>query len=154
MSIKRLTRKTAVHYQQLGQFDEHLVTLYSVAFGMPYIYNNTFLLYHDQSSNILYLSLFELTNHSDPIHCIETATKLFQPERIVFAGKGSRCGCRRRTERAADSRSPIRGQANRLFRSTKLEGCNWEIVELELLLALNQEAGARLGEDQSRLHAG
>ena len=33
------------------------------------------------------------------------------------------------------------------FVQTELEGCNWEIGELELLLALNQEAGVRLGED-------
>lgn len=84
MSLKRLTRKASSLYQQLGQFDEHLITLYSVAYGSPYIYNDTFILYHDRSSNILYLSLFALTNNEDPIQCIETGTKLFQPERIVL----------------------------------------------------------------------
>ena len=84
MSIKRLTRKSAALYQQLGHFDEHLITLYSVAFGIPYIYNDTFILYYDKSSSILYLSLFALTNDADPIQCIETATEFFQPEQIVL----------------------------------------------------------------------
>src|SRR5262249_10984760 len=34
------------------------------------------------------------------------------------------------------------------------EGCDREIVKLELLLAANQEAGVRLGENKPCLHAG
>src|SRR5262249_9722984 len=44
-------------------------------------------------------------------------------------------------------------QANGLFRSIEAEGCDREIVKLELLLAANQEAGVRLGENEPCLHA-
>jgi hypothetical protein len=81
--IKRLTHKDAVYYQQFGRFDEHLITLYSVAFGIPYIYNDTFILYHDEHRGILYLSLFPLTIDSDSLQCLVIATEAFQPERIV-----------------------------------------------------------------------
>src|SRR5262249_58971830 len=40
-----------------------------------------------------------------------------------------------------------------LFRSIEAEGCDREIVKLELLLAANQEAGVRLAEYKPCLHA-
>jgi hypothetical protein len=72
-----------MYYQQFGRFDEHLITLYSVAFGIPHLYNDTFILYYDEHRDILYLSLFPLTIESDPLQCLETTTASFQPERLV-----------------------------------------------------------------------
>jgi len=82
--LKRLTKNTVVLYQRLGHFDEHLVSFYSVAFGDPYIYEDTYLLHYDQFSKILYLTLFELNGCEDRLRCIETAKKLFKPEKIVI----------------------------------------------------------------------
>jgi len=82
--LKRLTKNTLVFYQRLGHFDEHLASFYSLAFGDPYIYKDTYFLYYDRFSKILYLSLFELNRCEDKLHCIETAAKLFEPEEIVI----------------------------------------------------------------------
>ncbi|MGQ9460964.1 MAG: phosphatidylglycerol lysyltransferase domain-containing protein [Candidatus Bathyarchaeaceae archaeon] len=81
--LKRLTRNKLVLYQRLGHFDEHLASFYSLAFGEPYIYKDTYLLYYDRFSKILYFTLFELNGHEDKLQCIETAAKLFEPEEIV-----------------------------------------------------------------------
>jgi hypothetical protein len=70
-------------YQQLGHFDEHLASFYSLAFGEPYIYKDTYLLYYDRFSKILYLSLFELNGCEDKLQCIKTAAKLFEPVEVV-----------------------------------------------------------------------
>jgi len=82
--LKRLTKNKLVLYQQLGHFDEHLASFYSLAYGEPYIYEDTYLLYYDRFSKILYLTLFELNGHADKLQCIETATKLFETEKIVI----------------------------------------------------------------------
>jgi len=81
--FKRLTKNTTILYQRLGRFDEHLVSFYSVAFGNPYLYEDTYPLYYDRFSRILYLSLFELKGREDKLQCIETAVKLFKPEKMV-----------------------------------------------------------------------
>jgi hypothetical protein len=81
--LKRLSKNTLVLCQRLGHFDEHLASFYSLAFGEPYIYKDTYLLYYDRSSKILYLTLFELNGHEDKLQCIETAAKQFEPEKIV-----------------------------------------------------------------------
>ncbi len=82
--IKRLTKNTLVLYQQLGHFDEHLASFYSLAFGEPYVYEDTYLVYYDRFSKILYLSLFELNGYEDKLQCVETNVKLFEPEEIVI----------------------------------------------------------------------
>lgn len=81
--LKRLTKNTLVLYQKQGHFDEHLASFYSLPFGKPYIYKDTYLLYYDRFSKILYLTLFELNGYEDKIQCVETAAKLFKPEEIV-----------------------------------------------------------------------
>jgi hypothetical protein len=73
-----------VQYQRFGHFDEHLVSLYSLAYGDPYIYKNTYLVYYDKYSRILYLSLFELNGSEDKLKCVQTATKLFKPELLII----------------------------------------------------------------------
>jgi len=83
-TLKRLTKNTLILYQQSGHFDEHLASFYSLAFGEPYIYKDTYLVYYDRFSKILYLSLFELNRCEDKLQCIETTAKLFDPEEIVI----------------------------------------------------------------------
>ena len=82
--LKRLTKNAMILYQQLGHFDEHLAGFYSLTFGEPYVYKDTYLLYYDRFSKILYLSLFELNGCEDKLQCVETAAKLFDPEEIVI----------------------------------------------------------------------
>jgi len=80
-TLKRLTKNTLILYQQLGHFDEHLASFYSLAFGEPYVYKDTYLVYYDRFSKILYLSLFELNGYEDKLQCVETAMKLFVPKK-------------------------------------------------------------------------
>jgi hypothetical protein len=70
-------------YQRFGRFDEHLVSLYSLAYGNPYIYKDTYLVYYDKHSRILYLSLFELNESANKLQCLQTATKIFRPEKLI-----------------------------------------------------------------------
>ena len=70
-------------YQRFGRFDEHLVSLYSLAYGNPYIYKDTYLVYYDKYSRILYLSLFELNGAEDKLRCLQSATKIFKPEKLI-----------------------------------------------------------------------
>jgi hypothetical protein len=82
-TLKRLTKKLIVRYQQLGYFDEHLTSLYSVAFGDPYLCDDTYLLYFDRYSKILYVSLFDLMGSGDKIRCIDAALNRFNPQGLV-----------------------------------------------------------------------
>jgi len=72
-----------IQYQHFGRFDEHLAGFYSLAYGNPYIYKDTYLVYYDKYSRILYLSLFELHESENKLKCIRTATKLFKPEKLI-----------------------------------------------------------------------
>jgi len=71
------------YHQRFGSFDEHLVSLYSLAYGNPYIYKDTYLVYYDKHSKILYLSLFELRGFENKLKCIQTAAKLFKPIKLI-----------------------------------------------------------------------
>ncbi|MFP3985150.1 MAG: hypothetical protein ACLFU9_04195 [Candidatus Bathyarchaeia archaeon] len=72
-----------IQCQRFGHFDEHLVSLYSLAYGDPYLYKNTYLVYYDRYSRILYLSLFELNGSENKLKCIQTAAKIFKPEQLI-----------------------------------------------------------------------
>ncbi len=81
--FRRIKKSMLIHYQRFGCFDEHLVSLYSLAYGNPYIYKDTYLVYYDKYSRILYLSLFELHEKENKLECMQTALKLFKPERLI-----------------------------------------------------------------------
>lgn len=87
MKLKQLTQNDIVHCQKRGYFDEHLATLYSVAYGEPYIYQNKYLLYHDPMSKIIWLTLFELDKAEDTsvdaTECFKASVKTFQPNKII-----------------------------------------------------------------------
>ena len=82
--FRHLTKSSLIHYQSLGQFDEHLVSLYSLAYGKPYIYKDTYLVYYDKYSKILHLNFFELHQSENKFSCIQEATKHFKPEKLVI----------------------------------------------------------------------
>ena len=82
--LRRLKKSMLVQYQRFGHFDEHLVSLYSLVYGDPYIYKDTYLVYYDKYSRILYLSLFELNGNENKLKCIQTATKLFKPDLLII----------------------------------------------------------------------
>lgn len=82
--FRHLTKNMLVECQRSGRFDEHLAGFYSLAYGNPYIYKDTYLAYYDQHSRILYLSLFELNGSENKIQCILTATKLFKPQKLII----------------------------------------------------------------------
>jgi len=81
--LRRLKKSMLVQYQRFGHFDEHLVSLYSLAYGDPYIYKETYLVYYDRHSRILYASLFELNGSEDRLKCLQTAIRLFKPDALV-----------------------------------------------------------------------
>jgi len=81
--VRRLKKSMLVQYQRFGHFDEHLVSLYSLAYGDPYIYKDTYLIYYDKYSRILYVSLFELNGSEDKFQCIQTATRMFKPDQLI-----------------------------------------------------------------------
>jgi len=82
--FKHLTKSALVYYQKFGCFDEHLASFYSLAYGKPYIYKDTYLAYFDKYSKLLHLSLFELTKQENTVCCIEDALELFKPEKLVI----------------------------------------------------------------------
>ncbi|PVX23958.1 MAG: hypothetical protein CW691_09200 [Candidatus Bathyarchaeum sp.] len=82
--FRHLTKSALVHYQSLGQFDEHLVSLYSLAYGRPYIYKDTYLAYYDKYSKILHLNFFELHESENKFSFIQEAIKHFKPEKLVI----------------------------------------------------------------------
>ena len=73
-----------IQYQRSGCFDEHLVSFYSLAYGNPYIYKDTYFIYYDKYSRILYASLFELHESENKLKCIQTAAKQFRPEKLII----------------------------------------------------------------------
>jgi hypothetical protein len=83
--LRRLNRRMLTQYKRFGRFDEHLVSLYSLAYGNPYIYKDTYLVYYDKHSRILHLSLFELNESANKLQCLQTATKISKPERLIVA---------------------------------------------------------------------
>jgi len=85
--LKRLSDDDVSRYQKQGNFDEHLITLNSQVYGDPYVYNDTYLIYHDPLSKILWFTLFELRgrngDNADRLECVETAIAEFEPRKIV-----------------------------------------------------------------------
>lgn len=55
-----------------------------MAFGNPYIYDDTYPMYFDRLSKILHISLFGVKGDRNKVQCVETAEKHFRPEKIVI----------------------------------------------------------------------
>ncbi len=89
LKIRKLTDTDALNCQRLGYFDEHLVTLYSLAYGEPYIFQETYLLYYDSSKKELSITLFGLNgkggnSHGDRMDCFRAGIETFAPEKITL----------------------------------------------------------------------
>jgi 5-hydroxyisourate hydrolase-like protein (transthyretin family) len=87
LKVERLTYEDIVRCQKRGYFDEHLATLYSVAYGEPYLYGGRYLIYYDPSSKTVWLTLFELDNESpndtDKTECFRMSIKTFEPKKVI-----------------------------------------------------------------------
>jgi len=87
LKLKPLSHADVIKSQQRGQFDEHLSTLYSCAYGEPYLYGEKFLFYRDSGSKTLWLTLFELGNETavdkDRVACFKELVAHFRPDRVV-----------------------------------------------------------------------
>jgi len=87
--LKRLLDTDVSRYQKRGSFDEHLITLNSQVYGDPYIYEDTYLIYHDHLSKMLWLTLFELKGHdgnnAERLECLKAAIAQFEPRKIVVS---------------------------------------------------------------------
>jgi len=86
--VKRVFDEDVPRYQQRGYFDDHLITLNSQVYGDPYIYADTYLVYHDPVSKMLWLTLFELNgseNHPDRLECLKASLIEFEPRKIRVA---------------------------------------------------------------------
>jgi hypothetical protein len=87
LNLKPLRRKDAVDSQQRGKFDEHLATLYSSAYGKPFLCNDKFLLYYDSGSATVWLTLFELggetSEDKESLACFKDLVAHFKPEKVI-----------------------------------------------------------------------
>ena len=86
--MKRLTQNEVLLYQKRGSFDEHLITLNAQVYGDPYVFEDTFLVYHDPMSETLWLTLFELNgsiNHPSRLECLKASTAEFEPRKVTVA---------------------------------------------------------------------
>jgi hypothetical protein len=86
--VKRLSENDVPRYQERGYFDEHLITLNAQVYGDPYIYEDTYLVYHDPMSKMLWLTLFELNgqeNHTNRLECLKASLVEFEPRKIRAA---------------------------------------------------------------------
>jgi len=75
-------------YQKRGCFDEHLITLNAQVYGNPYVFEDTFLVYHDPMSETLWLTLFELNgsiNHPSRLECLKASIAEFEPREVTVA---------------------------------------------------------------------
>jgi len=87
LNLKRLSNAEVVKAQSRGYFDEHLATFYSVAYGEPHLYEDTFLIYHDPASKTVSLTLFGLDaekgNDRERMTCFKEVTGHFDPEQVI-----------------------------------------------------------------------
>ncbi len=80
--MKRLSDKELRRWQKYGRFDEHLATLHSLAYGEPYIYEDTYLVYYDPNDKSLSITLFELNGDKDKTECVKASICMFNPENM------------------------------------------------------------------------
>ncbi len=81
--LKSLSRDELVSCQRRGYFDENLVSFFSLAYGKPYIYRDTYVLYSDALTKTLSVFLFGLNGKEDMLKCVETALRAFKPNRFL-----------------------------------------------------------------------
>jgi len=87
LRLKRLSDEDVVKCQHRGYFDEHLATLYSIAYGEPYLYRGKYLVYADLASKTISITLFGLDSESggdaEKTRCFKDLTSHFKPSRVI-----------------------------------------------------------------------
>jgi len=87
LELKQLDDADVVRAQSRGYFDEHLATLYSVAYGEPYLYEDRYLVYQDLASKTVSLTLFGLDSdkgsNSEKMTCFKDVTTQLEPDRVI-----------------------------------------------------------------------
>lgn len=81
--LRSLSEDELVSYQRRGCFDENLVTFYSLAYGKPYVYRDTYVLYSEPFTKTLSAFLFELNGKEDMLECVNAALSAFKPSRVL-----------------------------------------------------------------------
>jgi len=89
LRLKRLSDEDVVRAQQRGYFDEHLVTLYSTAYGEPYLFEDNYLIYHDSASKTVSLTLFGFDrgkgSDRERIDCFKELMAYFKPVKVFVS---------------------------------------------------------------------
>ncbi len=87
MNLKPLAKNDVVGCQKRGYLDEHLASLYSTTYGKPYLFRDKYLLYHDDLSKLVWLTLFRLDEDrkesEDVAEVFKALLKIFQPDEVV-----------------------------------------------------------------------
>jgi len=87
LKLKRLSHKAIVDSQKRGYFDEHLVTLYSVAYGEPYLFEDKYPFYHDGASKTISLTLFgldeETSSGTERTDCFKELIAHFEINKVI-----------------------------------------------------------------------
>ena len=87
MKLKRLNHEFVVKSQQRGYFDEHLVTLYSIAYGEPYLFEDKYPLYYDGASKTISLTLFglnmETSSGTERTNCFKGLIAHFKINKVI-----------------------------------------------------------------------
>jgi len=86
--FKKLYENDVPRYQKRGYFDEHIITLNAQVYGDPHIYEDKYLVYHDATGKMLWLTLFPLKGEEkqvDAAECLKTSLAEFEPIRVRVA---------------------------------------------------------------------
>ena len=85
IKLKKLNSRDLAQCQKKGYFDEHLGILNSISEGKAFLYNNTYLIYHDPSRKKIDINFFGLNGNPGRLKCIMYLIKKFKPINILTA---------------------------------------------------------------------
>jgi len=87
LKLKRLSHEIVIKSQKRGYFDEHLMTLYSVAYGEPYLFEDKYPFYYDGASETVSLTLFgldrETSSGTERTDCFKDLISRFKVNNVV-----------------------------------------------------------------------
>lgn len=87
LKLAHLKIAEVVECQRRGYFDEHLATLYAMAYGEPYLCRDKYLVYHDSASKAVSLTLFPLDKNGgsskERLDCLREILTRFEPSQVI-----------------------------------------------------------------------
>jgi len=87
LKLKRLGHEDVIEAQRRGYFDEHLATLYSIAYGEPYLFEDKYPLYYDGASKTISLTLFglnmETSSGTERTNCFKGLIAHFKINKVI-----------------------------------------------------------------------